>query len=400
MASLDDYFKKRTEGMQNPTQTATLTDTKPADPVSTYIDRISQTLAGKDPVVQNARQDASTKNAVGDYLANRQAKQESVNAGYNPGTLQSQRTADRYQAGANESALTRDAGVNDLARQRTDTAMGAANQLRTEGVQQTETLRREGLAEIETLIDSVKDPVTQAYLRRIQAAGGDVRGALAGNIGKTGAEQPGTGTLPPTGGNDTTVTPGTTNTTSPVDPNTGLPISKTPAQLAQESAVDWVKTINPNLDPSSPEFAQLVQARVGGADEAQLRTITEANKAAKIKDVQTKASSNFASLTPEETALLLANTKSLNPMEIPVGRGGFEAFKAVKGNELVQIGGKLYKPLRTLEWRQGQNRDFSVFEGQDGTTLYVDRSGKTTTQPPPDKSPSKRSRTAWLESFK
>lgn len=386
MASLDEYFKKRMGGVESPTGPTTTSPAAPVktDPASSYIDRISQTLGGRDPVVQNARQEASTKNAVGDYLANRQAKQESVGAGYTPGTLQSQRTADRYQAGANEAALTRDAGVNDLARERTDTAMSQANQLRQEGVQ-----------EIETLIKSVPDPVTQAYLRRIQAAGGDVKAALAGNL----ANKP-SGSVPtdPNGTTNPTVQPGqTTPGATNIDPATGLPISETPAQLAQESATDWVKTLHPEMDPNSQEFKELVNARVGGADEAALRTITDANKAAKIKDAQTAASSNFAGLTPEQQTLLLANTPAVNPMSVPIGKAAFDTFAQTK--PIVQIGGKLYKPVRTMEFRIGKDRDFSVFEAPDGSYLYVDKSGRTTTNPaPPGSRPSTRK--AWLESFK
>ena len=381
MASLDEYFKKRTEGFQTPTTTAA--PEKPTDPASTYIDRISQTLAGKDPVVQNARQDASTKNAVGDYLANRQAKQEGVNAGYTPGTLQTQRTQDRYQAGANEAALGRDAMVNDLSRQRTDTAMLQSNQLRQEGNQ-----------EVETLINSVKDPVTQAYLRRIQAAGGDVKSALAGNLG--GGMAPGA----EVGGNAAPTLPTSPAAgAGPVDPATGLPISKTPAQLAQEAAEDEVSTFYPNLDKNSEEYKSLVRERTAGATEGELRVITQNNRDAKIKDAKTKASSNFSSLTPEETALLLENVKSYDPLSIPVGTGVFDAFKAVADNQVIQIGGKLYKPVDTIEWKQGKNRDFSVFQAPDGSYLYVDKSGKTTTTPI-HQGTDTTARTRWLETFK
>lgn len=414
MASLDEYFKKRMGAAQTPTETASDSPDAPADPAKSYIDRISQTLGGKDPVVQNARQAASTKNAVGDYLASRQAKQESVSAGYSPGTLQSQRTADRYQAGANETALARDAGVNDVARERTDTAMSQANQLRVEGNQQTErlrqeklqqdeTLRQEGLQEIETLINSVTDPVAKAYLRRIQAAGGDVKGALAGNLGNqtggtnpTDPANPANPTPPPTPPANPNAGKSFDEQGNPIDPVTGLPRSLTPAEQALQNAKDEVATFYPDLDPNSEEFKQLVRERTGGASEAQLRAITDANKAAKLKGAQDKASSSFNTLTPEETALLLGNTKSFNPMEIPVGAGALNTFKQT--DPIVQVGGKLYKPIDTLEWRQGKNRDFTILQAQDGTYLYVDKDGKTTTRKPPTGNAGNE-RTLWLRSF-
>lgn len=380
MASLDEYFKKRIDGAGASFQTQSPTETQTTvDPAKSYIDRVSQTLSGKDPVVQNARQEASTKNAVGDYLANRQAKQESVNAGYTPGTIQSQRTADRYQAVSNEAALGRDAGVNELARTQTNAAMSQANQLRQEGRQ-----------DIETLIESVQDPVTKAYLRRIQAAGGDVKSALAGNIGGSAPTTPTTGTE--------STPPVTQPTTGPVDPNTGLPISKSPAELALENATNEVRTFYPDLDPNSDEFKALVRARTSGASEAELAGIQKANKDRKIAEASTKALSNMASLSEEEAKILSDSLPDTNPLEIPTDKGAFAAFADT--NDLVKINGQLYRPLRTMEWRQGQNRDFSVFEGPGGVLLYVDRSGKTTTQPAPEgANATAQARTAWLNSF-
>ncbi len=345
-----------------------------ADITKTYIDRLTDSLAGKDATVLNARNTAGTQNAVGDYIAKREGRQESVNAGYTPGTLQSQRTMDRFQAGANETALARDNQVNELQRQRSDSALGAANQLRTEG-----------RADIDAYINSFEDPVTRSYLRGIKARGGDVMAAGNQTGGQGGTGNNGGQTGAGNGGN--------------VDPITGLPISKTPAEIALEVANNEVHTFYPNLDPNSDEFKELVRARTSGATEAELRTIQEANKASKLKDANTKALANFNSLSPQETALLLENTPSLNPVEVPVGAGAFNAFKAT--HPLVQIGGKLYKPVDTLEWRQGQNRDFSVFQAPDGTYLYVDKNGRsTTTQAPAGADATHQGRATWMETFK
>ncbi len=399
MASLDDYFKKRMGGMESaPTSTVTAPET---DPAKMYISRLTDTLSGNDSTVKNARQEASTKNAVGDYLAQRQGKQESVQAGYTPGTLQTQRTMERYQAPQNELALARDNQVNELARTRSDSALSGANQirqeqntqaetLRREGVDQTERLRQEGRQDIETLINSVTDPVTQAYLRRVQAAGGDVRAALAGNLATqtpttTGTTTPTTGTTAPT-------------TTGTVDPNTGLPISKSPAELALENANNEVKTFYPDLDPNSEEFKSLVRARTSGATEAELQGIQTANKTAKLQEATTAAKSNLNSLSPEQLKLLTDNTTDTNPLEIPIGVGVFNAFKAT--NPIVKIGGELYKPIDTLQWKHGKNRDFGSFQAADGSYLYVDGSGKVTTSPMPTGSAATDSaRAAWLKTF-
>ncbi len=439
MTSLDDYFNKRKGSMENaPTSTVTPPET---DPAKLYISRLTDTLSGNDSTVKNARQEASTKNAVGDYLAHRQGQQESVQAGYTPGTLQTQRTIDRYQAPQNEMALARDNQVNDVARTRSDSALSGANQIRQEQNTQAETLRQEGVTQaerlreeqvaqaerlrqeelqtIETLITSVTDPVTQAYLRRVQAAGGDVRAALAGNLGTgTGTGGNGTGTGNGTGGGAGNGTGGTDVRVDPNNPNnrlgdytdgfddagnavdktTGLPISDSPAELALKNATNEVKTFYPDLDPNSDEFKQLVQARTSGATEAQLRAIQDANKASKLTEATTAAKSNLNTLTPAQLQLLTENTTETNPLEIPNGTGLFDAFKAT--HPIVKIGGQLFKPLDTIQWKEGKNRDFSVFQGPGNTYLYVDKSGKITTTPIPTGSgATKQARTDWLNSF-
>lgn len=334
------------------------------DPTKTYIDRLTQTLSGNDPVVQNARQTAGTQNAVGDYLAQRTAKQESVNAGYTPGTLQSQRTADRYQAGANEAALARDAGVNELARTQTDTAMSQANQLRTEE-----------RSDIEKLISSVTDPVSQAYLRRIQAAGGDVRAAMAGNLGTQGQ----TPTQPST-------------PSQPIDPTTGLPRSLTPAETALKSAQDEASTFG--LTPGSPEYDEYVKSRTLGAAEGQINPINEENrKAQKAARVEKALTNGLNALTEEEYAALAGDLEQTAASAIPVSRVAIEAAMSnpqTKG--LIKLpDGTVYKiqdyyqQTRTRNTGSKSNRhnDFAVVTGQDGKTYYIGDDGTVHSTKPP-----------------
>lgn len=333
------------------------------DPISIYSAEMAKTLLGNDSTVKNARQTASTQNAVGDYLAQRQAKQESVNAGYTPGTLQTQRVADRYQAGANETTLARDNQVNEMQRDRSDTAMSQANQLRMEGRQ-----------DIETLINSVKDPVLQSYLRQIQAAGGDVRAALAGTLsGGTGAGGTGAGY------------------TGPTD-EYGRPRSLSPAETTLKNAQDEAKTYG--LVEGTPEYEEYVRARTIGASEGTVAPITDAEKArqksARLENALTRG---LQSLSDEEYEAFLGDLGQTITSAIPTSKSAIEAAKndpATRGI-IKTPDGQAYQIqdyLQTTRWKRDaghddRHSDWAVATNRAGETVYINADGEVVNFKPP-----------------
>lgn len=362
------------------------------DPASTYIDNLTKTLSGNDPTVKNARQTASTQNAVGDYLAKRQAKQESLNAGYTPGTLQSQRTADRYQATANEASLQRDNQVNEMQRDRSDTAMSQANQLRLEE-----------RSDIETLINSIEDPVTQAAARRIQAAGGDVRGYIAGTTtGGTGTGSAGTGTTET----------GAAASGTPVD-EFGRPRSLTPAETNLKNAQDEARVYG--LTEGTPEFDEYVRQRTIGASEGQVAPITAEEKARQKQErLDAALTDGLQGLSDEDYTAFLADIPATIASAIPTTKAAIEAAKndpATRG--IVKIGDEAYQiqdyyqqnVTRNTGAKSNRHADYAVATDRDGNTVYINDDGDVFTYKPPG--PSERGRGAkydsergvWIETY-
>lgn len=85
-------------------------------PISLYEQSLQKRLAGQDPTVLNAQKQQNTDTSLGKYSAMRQSQQQGQQAGFTPGTLQSQRLQDRATGQAAEASLSGQDRVNALAR--------------------------------------------------------------------------------------------------------------------------------------------------------------------------------------------------------------------------------------------------------------------------------------------
>lgn len=112
----------------------------PVAPLTAYQKMVADRLGGQDQVVQSAQGHQDTNSSLRNYAAMRGARQQSANAGFTPGTLQSQRVADRSTAEANSANLQGQNNVNELARGRNEEAMGLSHGLDQEKYQKGQAL--------------------------------------------------------------------------------------------------------------------------------------------------------------------------------------------------------------------------------------------------------------------
>jgi len=332
-----------------------------------YIDRISKTLSGQDPIVQNAKQSADTADSVSKYLARQSASQTSSAAGYTPGTLQSQRVQDRNLATADAANLNRDNSVNQLARDQGQSALTAATGIENDAKAQTE-----------NLISSVQDPKFQAYLRQVQARGGNVRQAYDQNQ---------------------------TNGTA----NVGVR-SANPETVKLQGFVDQVHTEHP--DWNDQQVQAEAQKRYQSGNQAINQPVTAATVTQTGAEIQQKVNTGNASQvdwTSPNAQAWLGQQPTVTPATIQAA-GNAPKYVAANAGKVVTYNGKPVVVDKDLQVRTGKNHQagggeyyhLDLVQGKDPTTgspIYIDpRNGKSTTSAPPsNNNPDENQK--WLATF-
>lgn len=332
-----------------------------------YIDRISKTLSGNDPVVANAKASADTADSVSKYLARTTAKQTSNDAGYTPGTLQSQRVQDRNMASADTENLQRDNGVNQLQRDQSQSALTAANGIETDAKSYTE-----------NLIGSVKDPKFQAYLRQVQARGGNVQQAY-----------------------DEGQTNGTVNADH---------ASATPEAIKLQGFVDQVHTEHP--DWNDAQVQSEAQKRYQGGNQAVNRPVTQATTTQTAADILSAINTgNYSGINWSDPNIIAAigQAPTLTGGAITAA-GDVQQYVASNAGKLITVNGAPYQVQSYLQPRIGVNHHLSgstfthhdIIQAKDpktNKTVYIDpTTNKVSSEPAPN--PTDRlANQKWLTTF-
>lgn len=341
-----------------------------------YVKQVQDRLAGNDQVVKNAQQHNQHAKAVQQYLAGTRAREASVRAGYDPGTLQYQRTMDRENRTANDAGRAADHALNDLVRTRSAEAMTMAR-----GLEQDEQKA------ISDLINSLTDnPVAQNYLRRVHAAGGDVRGAyesmFAGSTGSGG----GAGSSGGEGG-DTTGGNGTGGGIQP-----GALRDEFRPQTEAEKALEGIKDelrvggFEGDLDAEALRiYNQRQSDKNAEADAARKKTLLE--------DAQRiVASLGFDQLTPEQREAFLGNVPMREASALPTGSAVRDLLEGDLAGQFVKVGGVPYQIMdayRQVRWdRSGgysdRHHEWTVVKDLNtGATKYIRSDGVIVDYKPP-----------------
>lgn len=379
MATMDDYEVDPITGLKKQkAATGTLSPTATAAGAE-YQKSVMSRLSGRDSVVENARQDTQAQTAVQQYLAGQRARDASAQAGYTPGTLQYQRTQDREMRTANDFA--RDAGRNlgDLTRARSTEALSMAKDL--------ETTEQKAISD---LINSVADnPVASNYLRRIQAAGGDVRKAYETLFSGTGISGGDTGSG---GGGGTDTTTGGSSGTDTITPGPMADAFRpqTEAEKELEAIKDELRVGNFQGDLDA-EAQRLYNQRKSDATRAADDARRAANLAAAREIVATRG---FDALNEEQRAAFLEGTSMRDASALPSTRTAIEEIVSGKiENQFYKINGTPYQVLdyyQQTRWNRGggyDNRHSDWTKVKDlttGATKYIRSDGIVLDYRPPN----------------
>lgn len=354
MAIIDDYIENRAK--QTPTGTS-VTTTEGVDfssqqnqPIASAQDYTKRTLQGQNPIVQNAQAQQNTASAVQKYIADRSAKNTSAQAGFDPGTLQYQRTQDRANAQAEQNILAGQNQVNELTRQTSQQAL------------------QDKAALDAGLISSLTDPRAQNYLRGVLASGGDINEAYEGMF-ENGVLRP--------------------------EYSSG-----TPAQQQKKAIEDQVEVLG--FTRGTPEFEAEVTRRLTVADQATQAPVTTEVQKAEKEAVQQKARTGQP-LTDDEVEILSANTDVVNAAALPSNASQIQAAKA--DNPFVKLeDGKVYQIMdynqqttdRNTGAKSNRHDDWTVLKDlSTGKTVYVRDDGVMIDYKPP--TPSERGKSARYE---
>lgn len=343
MAIIDEYIenqaKKTPAGTDTTTVTsATSTPSTTQPPIANAQDYIKRTLGGQNPIVQNAQAQQNTASAVQKYIAGKTARDTSAQAGFDPGTLQYQRTQDRAMAGAESASLQGQNQVNELTRQTSQQAL-----------QDQATLDA-------GLIGSLTDPKAKNYLQGVAASGGDVNAAYA-EMFENGQLRP--------------------------EYSSG-----TPAQQAKEAIEDQVSVLG--FTPGAPEFEAEVNRRLQLSDRATTAPVETEVTEAEVAAVQNKARTGQP-LTEEEMTVLANNTDAVANSALPSTKEQIEAAKS--DNPFVKLeDGSVYQIqdyYQQKRWNRGRgfsdrHEDWTVLKNTTtGDTVYVRSDGVQVDYKPP-----------------
>lgn len=345
MAIIDEYIENQAKKTPAGTDTttvasATSTPSTTQPPIANAQDYIKRTLGGQNPIVQNAQAQQNTASAVQKYIAGKTARDTSAQAGFDPGTLQYQRTQDRAMAGAESASLQGQNQVNELTRQTSQQAL-----------QDQATLDA-------GLIGSLTDPRAQNYLRGIAASGGDVNAAYA-EMFENGQLRP--------------------------EYSSG-----TPGEQAREAAEDLIKNTFPDLDPESQEFQDQVNKYLQDTFYAETNPIGDEVTDAQITALRDKAKTG-QTLTEEEMTVLANNTDAVANSALPSTKEQIEAAKS--DNPFVKLeDGNVYQIqdyYQQKRWDRGRgfsdrNSDWTVLKNTTtGDIVYVRSDGVQIDYQPP-----------------
>lgn len=363
-------------GLKRPKTPPTATDFGAA-----YQKSVMDRLQGHDAVVDDQRQKNQASDAVQQYLAGERARTTSARAGYDPGTLQYQRTQDREEATANASARDSRVALGDLARARGSEVMGMA-----QGLEQQEQKAQEDL--INSLTDNA---VAQNYLRRVQAAGGDVRAAYESMFGGAGgAGGSGTGS----GGSGTGTDAGAAGAGGTTTGNAGTLSDafrpQTDEQKKLEAIKDRLRTggFTGDVDAEALRlYNQQNTDETAAADKTRRENL--------LSDAQrVVAAQGFDALTPEQKTAFLENVPMRDLSALPSNRSAVEDI--VNGpakDQFFKLGNTPYQILdyyQQTRWKRGgafddRHSDWTkVKDLNTGATKYIRSDGLVLDYRPPN----------------
>lgn len=302
--------------------------------VQAYLD---QTLKGNNPLVQNAQATQNTASAVQKYLAGRNARNTSAQAGFDPGTLQAQRVSDRENAGAEQAILGGQNQVNELTRNVSQQALSDKSSLDS------------------SAIASVKDPKAQNYLQSVLASGGDVQAALAGMYEN--------GVLKPEYS------------------------SGTPQQQLRADAENDAEFIY-GLTRGTPEFEAFVNDRLQTNDKATTNplkgAVSEEEKAERIEFASTHG------LESLDDAGYEALSSVLTIKSVPNSKVEIEAIVNSKNPFIKTSDGQIYQVIDHLKTTRknasngDRANDYAIVMNREGDTVYINGNGEVIPFKPPN----------------
>lgn len=306
----------------------------------TYEDTVRKRLEGQDAVVQNARNQSQSQNAVRTYLANRQAREGAVQGGFTQGSAQYQRALDRGSAQADSSNLQSENQVNELQRGRSTEALGLGRGL-----------EQEAQARNNDLINSIKDPKVQYELRAIAASGGDVNAAYSKMVEN--------GTIRPEYA------------------------SESPDQAEFNAFAAKAKRAHPewNDEQIQQAFTKAFDTEFQPTETAsQTRTVEQS-----VQVMNALAPGKLLDQKDFETLRTAGKVQQFAPNQV-VNSANSDAILKENPQGIVSINGTQYRITDTHPpgSGQGESTDYFTMVGPEGT-VYIDRAGNISKTPPASK---------------
>ncbi len=359
-----------TQDIWSPAPVSTAATYEPqVKPQTAYQKLLAQRLSGNDPNVINAQQQQNTDTAASRYLAMKTGNQQNLNAGFTPGSLQSQRGLDRTQATAEEGILQGQDRVNALTRDSSQQTLTAANEQDTQDY-----------ARGQTLINSIADPKARQAAQSLIANGTDPQQAYDTVIGSTGTV------------NDQYQ-------------------SQTAAQTELQGYKDVYMAGHPGAtedDANAYAQGQLNEAHKATNQPNHGATVTQT-----LSDIQGKVNTGDTSRidwNSQDTKDALGQAPVISPATISAS-GSPEQFVSDNAGKLVTAGGKPVVVQKYTAYRSGTDSNVGgqdyyhsirIIQGTDATTgkpIYIDAdTGKSSSTPPPAENDPTQNH-AWVNSF-
>jgi hypothetical protein len=312
-----------------------------------YAQRVTQNLAGNNPLVQNAQQTEDTAAARRAYTTRKATAESLAQTPFAQGSAQYQRAMDQSQAGVNAANQAGQAEVNQVTRQATADSMAAANGLEDQQYSRAIGERTNQNTQKSDLAQSITDPKARYAFNAAIAAGVDPQTAYKQIVGETG----------------------TINETYR---------GQSPVANVQQDAEDWIKRTT-DLKEGSPEFTAAVRTRMTELDSATRQPVTNANKETAAVDIRETLNSG-GTLTPEQekAAIKAGVIPPLSEGTVPTGPDGVTSFLKQNPSGKFAVDGEVYTLVKGSSPRTGRTKygnnprhtDVAEVKDKSGKTLY------------------------------
>lgn len=329
-------------------------------PQTAYEKLLQERLAGRDPNVINAQNQQNTDTAASRYLAFKTGNQNNENAGFAPGSLQSQRGLDRTQATSEEGILSGQDRVNALARSSGEDAIAAS-----------QADDQQNYSRGQTLINSIADVKARQAAAALVAGGMDPNEAYNTVVGANGTV------------------------------NTGYR-SDTPAQVELQGYKDVYMAEHP--DATDADATAYAQTQLSNAHD----TTTNPNHGAVVtqtlQDIQGKINTgDFAGIdwNSDNAKAALGQAPVINTSTV-YAEGSPEQFVSKNAGKLATVGGKPVVIQKYTAYRSGDYHTIRIIQASDPVTnspvwIDVDTGRSSSTPPPADNVSSLNHK--WVNSF-